>query len=87
LGFIGIGHIDRSCNSPRPRSASLGVALVARLGVAMPIARAIDQLLNHSVDLDRTIASVRAMPFGVETVVLPMLRRGFPLSPLPLDPS
>jgi hypothetical protein len=87
LGFIGIGHIDRSCNSPQPRNASLGVVLVDRLGVAMPIVRAIDQSLNHSVDLDRTIANMRAMPFGVETVVLPMLRRGFPVAPPPLDPS
>ena len=87
MGFIGIGHIDLSCNGPQPRNASLGVALVDRLGVAMPIVRAIEPLLNHSVDLDRTVANVRAMPFGVETVVRPMLRRGFPVSPPPLDPS
>lgn len=87
MGVIRIDHIDRSCNGPQPRNASLGVALVDRLGVAMPIVRAIDPLLNHSVDLDRTVANVRAMPFGVETVVLPMLRRGFPVAPPPLDPS
>jgi glycerol-3-phosphate dehydrogenase (NAD(P)+) len=104
LGLSGIGDIDLSCNSPKSRNMSLGVALgegrrladvlaeritvqegvhsaeavvalAARLGVEMPITQAIDQLLNHGADLDRMIAALLSLPVGVETAVVPMLRR------------
>lgn len=59
-------------------SAEGVVALADRLGVEMPIVYAIDQVLNHCADLDRVIADLLAMPFGVETAVVPVLRRGPP---------
>lgn len=59
-------------------SAEAVIALADRLGVEMPIVHAIDQVLNHSADLDRVIAGLLALPFGVETAVVPVLRRGPP---------
>ncbi len=56
-------------------SAEGVVALATRLGVDMPITRAIDQVLNHDAELDRMIAALLALPFGVETAVVPMLQR------------
>lgn len=56
-------------------SAEGVVALANRLGVEMPITQAIDQVLNHGADLDRMIAALLALPFGVETAVVPMLWR------------
>ncbi len=56
-------------------SAEGVVALACRLGVEMPITQAIDQLLNHGADLDRMIAALLSLPVGVETAVVPMLRR------------
>ncbi len=55
-------------------SAEAVVALAERLGVDMPIARAVDRVLNHRADLDRVIADLLALPFGVETAVVPVLR-------------
>lgn len=57
-------------------SAEAVVALAERLGVDMPIVRAVDRVLNHRADLDQVIADLLALPFGVETAVVPVLRRG-----------
>jgi glycerol-3-phosphate dehydrogenase (NAD(P)+) len=56
-------------------SAEAVVALAERLGVDMPIARAVDRVLNRGADSDAVIADLLALPVGVETAVVPMLRR------------
>jgi len=57
-------------------SAEALVALGDRLGLSMPIVRAVDRILNHHADVDDAIAALLARPSGVETAVVPMLRRG-----------
>lgn len=57
-------------------SAAAVVALADRLGVDMPIVRAVDRALNHRADLDQVVADLLALPAGVETAVVPALRRG-----------
>jgi glycerol-3-phosphate dehydrogenase (NAD(P)+) len=44
-------------------SAEAVAALAKRLGVDMPIAEAVDQVLNHEADLDATIARLLAHPY------------------------
>lgn len=56
-------------------SAEAVVALAERLGVDMPIARAVDRVLNRGADPDAVIADLLALPVGVETAVVPVLRR------------
>lgn len=60
------------------QSAAAVAALADRLGVEMPIVQAVDRVLNRGADLDRTIAELLARPFGVETAVVPVLRRAEP---------
>jgi glycerol-3-phosphate dehydrogenase (NAD(P)+) len=57
-------------------SAEAVVALAERLGVDMPIVRAVDRVLNHQAEVDAVIVDLLALPFGVETAVVPVLRRG-----------
>jgi glycerol-3-phosphate dehydrogenase (NAD(P)+) len=47
-------------------TASSVVELAARHGVDMPIALAVDQIVNKGADIDTTIAGVLARPFRVE---------------------
>ncbi len=47
-------------------SAESVTALAADLGVDMPIATAVDAVLNRGADLDATIASLLARPFRAE---------------------
>lgn len=61
-------------------SSSAVAELAARLGVEMPIVHAIDRVLNHGADLDSTIDDLLALPAGVETAVVPMLRRSAPVA-------
>jgi glycerol-3-phosphate dehydrogenase (NAD(P)+) len=56
-------------------SAEAVVALAERLGVDMPITRAVDRVLNRGADPDAVIADLLALPVGVETAVVPVLRR------------
>jgi glycerol-3-phosphate dehydrogenase (NAD(P)+) len=56
-------------------SAEAVVALAERLGVDMPIAHAVDRVLNRGADPDAVIADLLALPVGVETAVVPVLRR------------
>ncbi len=64
-------------------SAGAVVALAGRLGVDMPIARMMDQILNHGADPDQKLAELLALPFGVERAVVPWLRRGQASEPAP----
>ena len=48
-------------------SAAAVVALAGRLGVDMPIAAAVDAILNRGGDIDETIAGLLARPFRDET--------------------
>ena len=48
-------------------SAAAVVALAGRLGVDMPIAAAVDAILNRGADIDETIAGLLARPFRDET--------------------
>ena len=48
-------------------SAAAVVELAARLGVEVPICRAVDKILNASADIDATIAELLARPVGTET--------------------
>lgn len=56
------------------------VQLAARLNVEMPIARAVDAVLNHDAPIDTTIAALLALPVGVEIPVVPVHYRGEPLA-------
>lgn len=47
-------------------SAATVVALAARLGVEMPICAAVDQVINHGADIERTIAALLSRPFRAE---------------------
>jgi glycerol-3-phosphate dehydrogenase (NAD(P)+) len=47
-------------------TASSIVELAARHDIDMPIARAIDQIVNQGADIDATIAGVLARPFRAE---------------------
>ncbi|MBI3513609.1 MAG: NAD(P)-dependent glycerol-3-phosphate dehydrogenase [Proteobacteria bacterium] len=47
-------------------SAGALVALAARLGVEMPIAAAVDAVLNRGADIDATIAALLQRPFRAE---------------------
>ena len=47
-------------------SAATVVALAARLGVEMPICAAVDQVINHGADIERTIAGLLSRPFRTE---------------------
>jgi glycerol-3-phosphate dehydrogenase (NAD(P)+) len=95
LGLCGAGDFVLSCNSPRSRNMSLGIALgegrkladilaervtvqegvhsaesVAALArrhqLDMPIALAVDAVLNHSAGVDETIDRLLAHAFGME---------------------
>ena len=48
-------------------SAGAVVALAERLGVDMPICRAVDQVVNHGADIGRTIQALLSRPFTRET--------------------
>ncbi len=48
-------------------SAATVVALAAKLGVEMPICAAVDQVINHGADIERTIAGLLSRPFRTET--------------------
>ncbi len=48
-------------------TASSVNAMAARLGVDMPICLAVDAVLHHGADVDRTIASLLARPLKAET--------------------
>ncbi|MEX2618542.1 MAG: NAD(P)H-dependent glycerol-3-phosphate dehydrogenase [Alphaproteobacteria bacterium] len=48
-------------------SAGAVVALAARLGVEMPICQAVDQVVNHGAEIDRTIQALLSRPFTRET--------------------
>jgi glycerol-3-phosphate dehydrogenase (NAD(P)+) len=67
-------------------SAEAVVALAERLGVDMPIVRAVDRVLNHRDDLDAVIGDLLAVPYGVETAVVPVLHRGGSSAPPPSAP-
>lgn len=54
------------------------VQLAARLNVEMPIAGAVDAVLNHDAPIDATIAALLALPVGVEIPVVPIHYRGAP---------
>jgi glycerol-3-phosphate dehydrogenase (NAD(P)+) len=47
-------------------SAAALVALARRLGVEMPIAAAVDRVINHGADLEATITGLLARPLGAE---------------------
>ncbi len=47
-------------------SAAAVVGLAARLGVEVPICRAVDKILNASADIDAIIAELLARPVGAE---------------------
>ena len=47
-------------------SAAAVVDLAGRLEVEMPIAVAVDRVLNHGADIDSTIADLLARPFRSE---------------------
>ena len=49
-------------------SASAVTALAVRLGVELPICVAVNRVLNHSADIDATIAGLLARPFRAEGV-------------------
>jgi glycerol-3-phosphate dehydrogenase (NAD(P)+) len=95
LGLCGAGDFVLSCNSPRSRNMSLGVALgegrkladilaerttvqegvhsaesVAELArryqLDMPIALAVDAVLNHGAGVDEAIAGILAHACGME---------------------
>jgi glycerol-3-phosphate dehydrogenase (NAD(P)+) len=95
LGLCGAGDFVLSCNSPRSRNMSLGIALgegrkladvlaervTVQEGVHsaesvtvlarhhrldMPIALAVDAVLNHGADVNETIAGLLAHAFGME---------------------
>jgi glycerol-3-phosphate dehydrogenase (NAD(P)+) len=49
-----------------------GVAVLAqRRGAEMPIAAAVDRVLNHGADLDETIRRLLAHPVGFDRVPVP----------------
>ena len=95
LGLSGAGDFVLSCNSPRSRNMSLGIALgegqrladilaarrtvqegvhsaesvaalARRHGLDMPIAHAVDAVLNHGASVDQAIAELLAHPCGME---------------------
>lgn len=95
LGLSGAGDFVLSCNSPRSRNMSLGIALgegqpladilaarrtvqegvhsaesvaalARRHGLDMPIAHAVDAVLNHGAGVDTAIAELLAHPCGLE---------------------
>ena len=47
-------------------SAASVVALAAKLGVEIPICAAVDQVINHGADIERTIAGLLSRPFRAE---------------------
>lgn len=95
LGLSGVGDFNLSCNSPRSRNMSLGIALgegqrladilaarrtvqegvhsaesvaalARRYALDMPIAHAVDAVLNHNAGVDQAIAELLAHPCGME---------------------
>ena len=48
-------------------SAAALVALAGRLGIEMPIAAAVDAVLNHGAEIDATIAALLQRPFRAES--------------------
>jgi glycerol-3-phosphate dehydrogenase (NAD(P)+) len=95
LGLSGAGDFNLSCNSPRSRNMSLGIALgegevladilaarrtvqegvhsaesvaalARRYNLDMPIAHAVDAVLNHGAGVDQAIAELLAHPCGME---------------------
>jgi glycerol-3-phosphate dehydrogenase (NAD(P)+) len=49
-------------------SAESVAALARSHSLAMPIAMAVDQVLNHDADIDETIARLLSRPYGLERV-------------------
>lgn len=59
-------------------TAAAVVALAGRHRISMPIASAVDAVLNRGADLDATIASLLARPFRDEDAVAGPVDRGVP---------
>lgn len=95
LGLSGAGDFNLSCNSPRSRNMSLGIALgegqalaeilaarrtvqegvhsaesvaalARRYSIDMPIAHAVEAVLNQGASVDQAIAELLAHPCGME---------------------
>jgi glycerol-3-phosphate dehydrogenase (NAD(P)+) len=95
MGLSGLGDLVLSCNSPRSRNMSLGIALgqggrigallsgrrtvsegvataaaiaraAAALGLALPIAAAVDRICNHGAEIEAEVGALLARPFTTE---------------------